>query len=100
MTGSIDMPWYLAVLQYETETERPSQRLERSILIRADEDDWAWEKAFLLGKLQKHILFSNPQKINFVNVKKIFSLDHQQEGMILLAENGELVSSNANEPLG
>jgi hypothetical protein len=72
------MNWYMAKLVYEVITGEGSQFDEQWRLIRADETNWAYEKACILGRIDGFEFYnerSNKVQWKFLNVVEMIPVN-------------------------
>ncbi len=94
------MNWYIARFVYQIvapAAQEGAQFDEQVRLIRADEADWAWEKAHVLGRLGECTLENEnkqPVRWKFVGVTNMYPLHDLADGVELFSDtwqpaNGE-----------
>ena len=88
------MKWYSIKLVYQILTEKGKPQVDEQLrLIRADDDDWAKEKAYTLGRLGETIFF-NPSndklQWKFIGVADLVQVDEIEDGVELYSETKEL----------
>ncbi len=89
------LTWYIVKLIFQIQTEgceKQPQFDEQYRLVRADDQDWAIEKAEILGRLESTAFQNeNNQKVNwkFLKVTEVFSIGKIEDGMELLAKTEE-----------
>lgn len=95
------MNWYIAKIVYQVvcgEGNHVPQFDEQFRIIRADELEWAWEKAQVLGR-REQCSFPNsrqqPVQWRFIDVVDVFQVDSVEDGAQLYSETEE--PENAEE---
>lgn len=95
------MNWYVAKLVYQVivgDGVHKPQFDEQLRLIRADELDWAWEKAQVLGRVEQCVFLNSRQQQvqwKFIDVVDVFQLLSTEDGAQLYGETNE--PENAGE---
>lgn len=87
------MNWYIAKLVYRIVNASDKPQFDEQLrLIRADEWDWAVEKADTIGRLGESIFFNtNLQKVHwqFAGVSDLFQVGPLDDGELLYTETKE-----------
>ncbi len=89
------LTWYIVKLVFQIKTEGCEHRPqfdEQYRLVRADDQDWAIEKAGILGRIESSTFQnSNHQNVTwkFLKVTEVFSIGKIEDGMELLAQTKE-----------
>jgi hypothetical protein len=89
------MNWYLVKLVFQVlsgEGIHTPQFDEQVRLIQADEVNWAYEKATVIGWLEQHsFLNSKEEKVEwkFIDVVEIHRIDDPEDGVLLCAMTEE-----------
>jgi hypothetical protein len=89
------MNWYLAKLIFQIQrnsTDGDSQFDEQWRMIRADEVEWAYEKASVIGKLEESCFLSEHEENiewKFIEVSDIIQIGSLSDGMKILSHTEE-----------
>ena len=92
------MKWYIIKLIYQIITATGKTQFDEQLrLIRADEDEWAKEKAHTLGRLGESNFFTQGSKAlawKFVGVSDVVAVDKIEDGVELYSETKQLKNIN------
>ena len=95
------MNWYLAKMVYQVISGKGNhtpQFDEQLRLIRADELDWAWEKARVLGNMEESsFLNDNKETVQwkFVDVADVYEIKDIEDGVQLYSRTEEPENAEA-----
>jgi hypothetical protein len=89
------MNWYIAKIVYQIVSGRVAHKPqfdEQFRLIKADELDWAWEKAQVIGRLEENAFFNQKKEFvewKYIAVEDVMKIDALEDGAQLYARTEE-----------
>ncbi|HEX5172476.1 MAG TPA: DUF4288 domain-containing protein [Cyclobacteriaceae bacterium] len=89
------MNWYIAKIVYQIVSgngKHKAQFDEQFRLIKADELDWAWEKAQVIGRLEENAFLNNKKEYvewKYIAVEDVMMINALEDGAQLYARTAE-----------